>query len=134
MISTSKRPVPLRHYVYTGNSKQTSNELFEIVSKQEIDKQRCGSTCWDVIYWICYVGNSYSNALRALKDREKKSASQFGPKSRHYVNPKQVLDFCTWIQVWLSKNHGENPSMHAQNFQFKIQNPTRSVHMCRFPS
>lgn len=35
--------------------------------------------------------NSYSNALRALKDRSKKSASQFGPKSRQFVNPKQVF-------------------------------------------
>lgn len=39
VISTLKRPVPLRHYVYTGNSKQTSNELFEIVSNKEIDKR-----------------------------------------------------------------------------------------------
>lgn len=43
VISTYKRPVPLRHFVYTGNSKLTSNELFEIVSKQEIDKQRYGN-------------------------------------------------------------------------------------------
>ena len=40
VITTPKRPVPLRHYLYTGNSKQTSNELFEIVHKQEIDKKR----------------------------------------------------------------------------------------------
>ena len=31
VISTLKRPVPLRHYLYTGNSKQTSDQLFEIV-------------------------------------------------------------------------------------------------------
>ena len=38
VITTSKRPVPLRHYLYTGNSKQTSDELFEIVCKNDIDK------------------------------------------------------------------------------------------------
>lgn len=31
VISTCKRPVPLKHFLYTGNSKQTSNQLFEIV-------------------------------------------------------------------------------------------------------
>lgn len=31
MISTYKRPVPLRHFLYTGNSKQTSEQMFEIV-------------------------------------------------------------------------------------------------------
>ena len=31
VVSTFKRPVPLRHYLYTGNSKQTSDQLFEIV-------------------------------------------------------------------------------------------------------
>ena len=31
VISTAKRPVPLRHFLYTGNSKQTSDQLFEIV-------------------------------------------------------------------------------------------------------
>lgn len=39
VVATSKRPVPLRHYLYTGNSKQTSNELFEIVRNKEIDRQ-----------------------------------------------------------------------------------------------
>ena len=31
VISTYKRPVPLKHFLYTGNSKQTSDQLFEIV-------------------------------------------------------------------------------------------------------
>ena len=31
VVSTLKRPVPLKHYLYTGNSKQTSEQLFEIV-------------------------------------------------------------------------------------------------------
>ena len=28
VISTTKRPVPLEHFLYTGNSNKTSNELF----------------------------------------------------------------------------------------------------------
>lgn len=93
VITTPKRPVPLRHYLYTGNSKQTSNELFEIVSNKEIDKQR---------YFMMFLRmplftlsksiliSSYSNAIKALKERSKKATTQFGPKTRQYVNPKQV--------------------------------------------
>ena len=28
VVSTTKRPVPLEHFLYTGNSAKTSNELF----------------------------------------------------------------------------------------------------------
>ena len=31
VVSTYKRPVPLKHFLYTGNSKQTSDQLYEIV-------------------------------------------------------------------------------------------------------
>ena len=31
VISTVKRPVPLEHFLYTGNSTKTSNELFLLV-------------------------------------------------------------------------------------------------------
>ena len=30
-MSTKKRPVPLEHYLYTGNSQKTSNELFLLI-------------------------------------------------------------------------------------------------------
>lgn len=35
MVSTQKRPVPLEHFLYTGNSAKTSNELFMIVDAQK---------------------------------------------------------------------------------------------------
>ncbi len=31
VVSTQKRPVPLEHHLYTGNSNKTSNELFKIL-------------------------------------------------------------------------------------------------------
>ena len=34
VISTKKRPVPLEHHLYTGNSTKTSNELFKIVDSK----------------------------------------------------------------------------------------------------
>ena len=40
VISTLKRPVPLEHYLYTGNSNKTSNELFMIVDAKKQFLQR----------------------------------------------------------------------------------------------
>jgi hypothetical protein len=35
VISTKKRPIPLEHFLYTGNSSKTSNELFMLIDAQE---------------------------------------------------------------------------------------------------
>ena len=35
VVSTLKRPVPLKHFLYTGNSKETSEQLFEIVGENK---------------------------------------------------------------------------------------------------
>ena len=35
VISTKKRPIPLEHFLYTGNSSKTSNELFLLIDAQE---------------------------------------------------------------------------------------------------
>ena len=51
--------------------------------------------CMCCIY-VCMYGMillsvfSYAKALSAIKERSKKSTTQFGPKSRQFVNPKQV--------------------------------------------
>ena len=31
VMSTKKRPVPLEHYLYTGNSQKTSSEMFLLI-------------------------------------------------------------------------------------------------------
>ncbi|XP_029633587.1 helicase SKI2W [Octopus sinensis] len=36
VISTLKRPVPLEHYLYTGNSSKTSNELFTVLDAKGV--------------------------------------------------------------------------------------------------
>ena len=33
IISTTKRPVPLEHFLFTGNSTKTADELFKIVNE-----------------------------------------------------------------------------------------------------
>ncbi|XP_071948306.1 superkiller complex protein 2-like [Antedon mediterranea] len=65
VISTLKRPVPLEHYLYTGNSNKTSDQLFLIVDK---------NNKMDTI--------GYKKALNAKKDRETKSSQSFGSKDR----------------------------------------------------
>ena len=35
MTSTNKRPVPLEHYLFTGNSIKTSNQLFKIIDQDK---------------------------------------------------------------------------------------------------
>ena len=63
MISTTKRPVPLEHYLYTGNSNKTSNELFVLVDS-EGKLQESG----------------YRKAVAAKKERASSHAQNTGPK------------------------------------------------------
>lgn len=35
VTSTNKRPVPLEHYLFTGNSIKTSNQLFKIIDQDK---------------------------------------------------------------------------------------------------
>eukprot|EP00731_Ephydatia_muelleri_P024167 Em0016g438a len=81
VISTFKRPVPLVHHLYTGNNKQTSDQLFVIVGEDHK-----------------FNSKSYQEALDAKKKRAS-SASEYGPKSRQYVNPKEEKN------IWLSLVH-----------------------------
>ena len=74
MISTRKRPVPLQHFLYTGNSNKTSNEQFMIVSEE-------GQ----------FLTRGYQAAIDAKKERASKSKEAFGVKgARFSANPKQV--------------------------------------------
>ena len=74
MISTPKRPVPLEHYLYTGNSNKTSNEQFLIVNNE-------GK----------FLTRGYQAAVDAKKERASKSKDAFGAKgARFSANPKQV--------------------------------------------
>eukprot|EP01137_Pigoraptor_chileana_P029069 Opistho-2@13784 len=64
VISTLKRPVPLEHHLYTGNSQKTQNELFKVVDSS-------GN----------FLQNGYKAAVDALADRKKKEKDKYGPKS-----------------------------------------------------
>nr|XP_006817545.1 PREDICTED: helicase SKI2W-like [Saccoglossus kowalevskii] len=79
VISTLKRPVPLEHFLYTGNSSKTSNEKFLLV-----DANRT------------FLTTGYQKAVNAKKERESKAKSGFGAKGVRRGDPKQEKN------VWLS--------------------------------
>lgn len=75
MISTTKRPVPLKHFLYTGNSSKTSNELFQII---DINGNKI-------------LTNGYKKAVDAKNQRSKKSKDAYGSKGiRYNVTPNEV--------------------------------------------
>ena len=63
MISTSKRPVPLEHYLYTGQSGRSKDERFLIVSS---DGQ--------------FITKGYRDAIEAKKAKEKDAKPSSDPR------------------------------------------------------
>ena len=81
VVSTSKRPVPLEHFLYTGNSSKTIDELFMIL---DADKN--------------FLTAGYKKAVEAKKERSSKMSQSFGAKgTRHNVTPQQ--DKNIWLSV-----------------------------------
>ena len=76
VISTQKRPVPLEHFLYTGDSGKTKDERFLI-------QDAAGA----------FVKIGYDKAVAAKKARESKSKSQFGAKQQNWVNSKQEKEW-----------------------------------------
>jgi len=80
VVQTKKRPVPLEHYLFTGNSNKTSDELFQILDRNSK-----------------FVTEGYRAAVRAKKERASKADEQYGPKGTRQGNPKQ--DRSVWLSV-----------------------------------
>ncbi|XP_018411358.1 PREDICTED: helicase SKI2W [Nanorana parkeri] len=66
VISTTKRPVPLEHYLYTGNSQKTQNEFFLL-------QDASGA----------FQTKGYYAAVDAKKERTSKYSQTFGAKHPH---------------------------------------------------
>ena len=73
VISTPKRPVPLQHFLYTGNSNKTSSELFMIVDANSK-----------------FLTRGYDAAIEAKKEREGKGKGAYGSKTHQPVNVREV--------------------------------------------
>ncbi|XP_067829841.1 helicase SKI2W, partial [Heptranchias perlo] len=80
VISTMKRPVPLEHHLYTGNSQKTQSELFLLLDAH-------GN----------FLTKGYYAAVDAKKERASKHSQSFGAKQPiHYGGSSQDKN------VWLS--------------------------------
>ena len=81
VISTLKRPVPLEHYLYTGNNAKSRNEQFLL---QDSNGR--------------FLQEGYNKAFNAKKERESKGKSGYGAKGvRDRVGPQQEKNI--WITL-----------------------------------
>ncbi|CAF3357942.1 unnamed protein product [Rotaria sp. Silwood1] len=74
VISTFKRPVPLEHFLYTGNSTSTNKELFMIIDAEQK-----------------FLERNHAQAVAAKAARQKDRQQNFGSKTRYdTLNTNQV--------------------------------------------
>uniref|UniRef100_A0AAX7U5D3 SKI2 homolog, superkiller viralicidic activity 2-like n=1 Tax=Astatotilapia calliptera TaxID=8154 RepID=A0AAX7U5D3_ASTCA len=78
VISTLKRPVPLEHYLYTGNSTKTQKEMFLLVDAT-------GN----------FLTKGYYAAVDAKKERTSKHAQSFGTKN----TSQNTTDRSVWLTL-----------------------------------
>ncbi|XP_020373916.1 helicase SKI2W [Rhincodon typus] len=81
VISTMKRPVPLEHHLYTGNSQKTQNELFLLLDAQ-------GN----------FLTKAYYAAVEAKKERSSKHSQSFGAKQPVYYGGSSQ-DKSVWLSL-----------------------------------
>ncbi|XP_026156576.1 superkiller complex protein 2 [Mastacembelus armatus] len=89
VISTMKRPVPLEHHLYTGNSTKTQKEMFLLVDAT-------GN----------FLTKGYYAAVDAKKERTSKHAQSFGTKNTSQ-NTSASQDRAVWLTLlhFLSHRH-----------------------------
>lgn len=72
VISTPKRPVPLQHWLYTGNGGKSKDDIFLVVDEN-------GK----------FLSEGYEKAKSTKVARQKDFTKNFGSKTSTYMNPKQ---------------------------------------------
>ncbi|KAF7662120.1 hypothetical protein LDENG_00245760 [Lucifuga dentata] len=81
VISTVKRPVPLEHHLYTGNSTKTQKEMFLLLDAT-------GN----------FLSKGYYAAVEAKKERASKYAQSFGAKNTSQ-NTSSSQDRAVWLSL-----------------------------------
>ncbi|XP_067416357.1 superkiller complex protein 2 [Emydura macquarii macquarii] len=82
VISTVRRPVPLEHHLYTGNSQKTQHELFLLVDAR-------GN----------FLTKGYYAAVEAKKERTSKHAQTFGAKQPLHPGAGLGQDKSVWLSL-----------------------------------
>ncbi|XP_059165640.1 superkiller complex protein 2-like [Physella acuta] len=109
VVSTLYRPVPLEHYLYTGNSIKTSNELFLLVDAK-------GN----------FLTPGYNKAMEAKKERASKSSQSFGAKGSRGGAPGQ--DKNIWLSVIeMLKKKDKLPAVAFTFSKKKIEETTANL-------
>ncbi|KAG8448608.1 hypothetical protein GDO86_015627 [Hymenochirus boettgeri] len=80
VISTTRRPVPLEHYLYTGNSQKTQNQFFLLQDA-----------------FGAFQTKGYYAAVEAKKERASKYSQTFGARHPHGGGAGQ--DKGTWLSL-----------------------------------
>lgn len=106
MISTMKRPVPLEHFLYTGNSTKTQKEMFLLVDSVGNFQTKGYDFSFlqraDVIFFRIFKARSYKGsvflryyaAVDAKKERTSKHNQTFGTKNTSQnTSASQVVHF-----------------------------------------
>ncbi|MGH0148881.1 UNVERIFIED_CONTAM: hypothetical protein FKN15_049128 [Acipenser sinensis] len=89
VISTVKRPVPLEHFLYTGNSNKTQNELFLLLDANNN-----------------FLTKGYYAAVEAKKERTSKHAQSFGARpGAHSSTSSQVLQMSDLLKRGVGVHH-----------------------------
>ncbi|MBN3308147.1 SKIV2 Helicase, partial [Amia calva] len=98
VISTLKRPVPLEHFLYTGNSSKTQKELFLLVDSNGT-----------------FLTKGYYAAVEAKKERTSKHAQSFGAKTASQnTTPNQ--DRAVWLSLLSSLSQRDQTPVVAFTF------------------
>ncbi|OWF39926.1 helicase SKI2W-like [Mizuhopecten yessoensis] len=110
VISTLKRPVPLEHFLYTGNSGKTSDQLFLLVDHKKT-----------------FLTNGYSKALAAKKERASKSSQNFGAKGTRGAHPNQDKNIWTSV-IDMLKKKDKLPVVAFTFSKKKIEDNVNNLH------
>ena len=87
VISTSKRPVPLEHFLYTGTGGRSKDDRFLLVDAHST-----------------FITKGYKDALAAKTDKNKKSQQPHGPRhGRQHLGEKQEKNLWVGLLDHLTK-------------------------------
>lgn len=87
VISTAKRPIPLQHFLYTGNGGKSKDDIFLVVDEN-------GK----------FLADGYEKAKSTKTARQKDFQKNFGSKSSTHLNPKQEQTMWVGLIDHLKRN------------------------------
>lgn len=88
VISTAKRPIPLQHFLYTGNGGKSKDDIFLVVDEN-------GK----------FLADGYEKAKSTKVARQKDFQKNFGSRTSSHLNPKQEQTMWVGLIDHLKRNN-----------------------------